>query len=58
MANRSYCRFENTAMDLQECVDDWTDDFRLSDNEIKGKKRIIEMAREIVKLEGTEDKVV
>jgi len=32
MSNMSYCRFENTANDLQECVDNWELD---EDTELK-----------------------
>lgn len=48
--NMGYCRFENTAQDLQECVDNWYD--HISDTEDKAQDKIIELAREIVAIEG------
>jgi len=53
MGNMSYCRFENTSSDLQDCVDNWElDDKEASDYEKKGKKRIVELAKKIVEMEG------
>jgi len=46
MPNMSYCRFENTASDLENCLEHFTDD--LSKSEHSARKRIIELAREIV----------
>jgi len=53
MGNMSYCQFENTSNDLQDCVDNWElDKEEATDYEIKGKKKIIELAIEIVENEG------
>ena len=51
MANMSYCRFENTHNDLRDCLDNWDLDEEASHYEIKAKKDIINLAREIVSME-------
>ena len=53
MANMSYCRFENTARDLQDCVyalDD-SDVEDLSSYEINGLRDLLGLAKEIVNME-------
>ncbi len=43
MANMSYCRFENTAADLNDCLEHWDDvpdDKLSSDHERRGKIRL------------------
>ena len=52
MANMSYCRFENTSNDLQDCVDNWELDEDANDYEKCAKKQIIKLAREIVEMAG------
>ena len=52
MSNMSYCRFENTANDLADCVDNWDDIDKDNEDEVKGRNRIIRLAREIVNREG------
>ncbi len=57
MPNMSYCRYENTSLDMQDVVDtlydsDVTED--LSTHEIRGLRTILELAKEIV---GMEDKI-
>jgi hypothetical protein len=47
MTNMSYCRFENTANDLEDCLEHFGDDIT-SQSEISARHRIIDMAREIV----------
>ena len=42
----SYCRFENTAQDLEDCLEHFGED--LSGDEFKARNKIIEMAREII----------
>ena len=53
MGNMSYCRFENTADDLRDCLSaihrGETDD--LSSYEINGLKSIMNMASELVEME-------
>ena len=50
MANMSYCRFENTSNDLQECVDNWELEDDASDYEKRGKEKIIELAEYILSM--------
>ena len=53
MGNMSYCRFENTAADLRDCLNaierGETDD--LSSYEIEGLKSIFYIANELVEME-------
>ena len=53
MGNMSYCRFENTAADLRDCLSaihrGETDD--LSNYEIDGLKSIMQMAHDLVEME-------
>tara|TARA_R110000765_G_C18550942_1_gene562276 strand:+ start:333 stop:536 length:204 start_codon:yes stop_codon:yes gene_type:complete len=53
MGNMSYCRFENTARDLNDCLyaihNGEVED--LSSYEINGLKSILEIAKEIVEME-------
>ena len=57
MPNMSYCRYENTSLDMQDVVNtlydsDVTED--LSTYEQRGLRTILELAKEIV---GMEDKI-
>ena len=57
MPNMSYCRYENTSLDMQDVVDtlydsDVAED--LSEYETRGLRTILELAKEIV---GMEDKI-
>ena len=57
MPNMSYCRYENTSLDMQDVVDTLYDsdvDEDLSDYEQRGLRNILELAKEIV---GMEDKI-
>ena len=57
MPNMSYCRYENTSLDMQDVVDTLYDsdvDEDLSDYEKRGLRTILELAKEIV---GMEDKI-
>ena len=51
----SYCRFENTVGDLQDCIEaihDWEEECRdLNSYEMRALKDLLEQAREIVELE-------
>ena len=53
MGNMSYCRFENTARDLRDCVNairnGETDE--LNEYEVQGLRRIIDMSNDIVDME-------
>ena len=57
MPNMSYCRYENTSLDMQDVVDTLYDsdvDEDLSTYETRGLRTILELAKEIV---GMEDKI-
>ena len=53
MANMSYCRFQNTAMDLADCLDalenHW--DMDLSTDEVNGLETLLADAKELVYME-------
>jgi hypothetical protein len=53
MANMSYCRFENTANDLQDCVYALNDDEvkDLSSYEVRGLRDLLYHAKDIVEME-------
>lgn len=46
MPNMSYCRFENTFYDLQDCYENMDSD--LSETEKKYKQRLIDLCQQIV----------
>lgn len=46
MANMSYCRFQNTAQDLQDCRNNFSDD--LEWEEFRARERIVQLAKDIV----------
>ena len=50
MANMSYCRFENTARDLADCVQalNTIERYELSSYEIDGLKDILDLAEKII----------
>ena len=51
MGNMSYCRFENTANDLRDCVDElfsYGVDNDMSMSELKALKKMMGMARDIL----------
>lgn len=55
MGNMSYCRFENTLKDLQEC-EEHLDDDDLSESEHKYRKRLIKLCMSIASgFENEED---
>ncbi len=54
MPNMSYCRYENTSMDMQDVVDTLFDcdvDVNLSKSELRGLDTILELAKDIVDME-------
>lgn len=54
MSNMSYCRFQNTLPDLQDCLNNiWDDD--LSEEEAKAKERLVEICKKIVDAMGDGD---
>jgi len=49
MGNMSYCRFENTARDLEDCVDALYNEEKIdSQYERNGLQRILDLAKDIV----------
>ena len=54
MSNMSYCRFTNTALNLEDCSEHM-DDEDLSDSEEKAKKRLIKLCQDIADDWGEED---
>jgi len=53
MANMSYCRFQNTLLDLKDCylaiTEGEPEDSILSPDEVKAFERLIEVCRDFVK---------
>jgi len=56
----SYCRFENTANALQDCVHaiEEREVYDLSSYELRGLKTIVELAQEIVDMENDIEKII
>ena len=54
MPNMSYCRFENTCLDLQDCWENMGEKENLSESEKKARKRIIDMCVDIALDYGNE----
>ncbi len=57
----SYCRYENTSLDMQDVVDtlydsDATED--LSTQEIRGLRTILDLAKDIVDMEDKIDNIL
>lgn len=48
MGNMSYCRFVNTLMDLEDCLDALKEGKRLSEEEYENYKNLVVVCREIV----------
>ena len=54
MPNMSYCRYQNTSIDMQDVVDTLFDcdvDEQLSKEELRGLDTILELAKDIVDME-------
>jgi hypothetical protein len=60
MPNMSYCRFENTAKDMQDCVYaiEERDVYEFSSYELRGFKQVLELAQEILDLEDDIEKII
>lgn len=61
MPNMSYCRYENTSLDMQDVVDTLYDsdvDEDLSTHETRGLRTILELAKEIVGMENKIDNIL
>ena len=55
MPNMSYCRYENTSLDMQDVVDTLFDtdvDVDLSSSERRGLETILDLARDIIDMEN------
>ena len=52
MPNMSYCRFRNTAADLQDCIENL--DAKLGEDENKARKRLIKKCVELLQGLGVE----
>lgn len=53
MPNMSYCRFENTLGDLEDCAEHITD-ANLSETEARARRRLIEVAANLLEEVGVE----
>ena len=54
MANMSYCRFQNTLQDLQDCQENlWEED--LSEEEFRARKWLVKLSRQIAAETEDED---
>jgi hypothetical protein len=53
MANMSYCRFQNTAQDLDDCLDN-INDTSMSKEEYRARQRLIRIAQQIVECADSE----
>ncbi len=61
MPNMSYCRYENTSLDMQDVVDTLYDsdvDEDLSTHETRGLRTILELAKDIVDMENKIDNIL
>ena len=47
MGNMSYCRFENTLVDLQDCAEYINETEGLSETEAQAREQLIELCRDI-----------
>lgn len=52
MSNMSYCRFQNTVGDLQDCADALFDEKTISEDESRAKDRLIQLCCEIAESFG------
>ncbi len=48
MGNMGYCRFRNTARDLEDCVEHWEDELDDNREEKQARDRIAKLAQQIV----------
>ena len=60
MANMSYCRFENTANDLADCISaiERGEIEDLNSYELNGLTRLLEMAEDIIQMEEEIKRVI
>lgn len=60
MPNMSYCRFENTAKDMQDCIYaiEERDVYDFSNHELRGFKEVYELAQVIVDMKDDIEKIL
>ena len=61
MPNMSYCRYQNTSMDMQDVVDtlfDTSVDVDLSHSELRGLDAILELAKDRVEMEDKIENII
>ena len=61
MPNMSYCRYENTSLDMQDVVDTLYDtdvDVDLSSSERRGLETILDLARDIIDMEDKINNII
>ena len=60
MGNMSYCRFENTAQDLQDCVRaiEMGDVYDFSQWELVGFEKLVRLAKEIVDMNDETELII
>ena len=61
MPNMSYCRYENTSLDMQDVVDTLWDsnvDEDLSQSEVHGLRTILDLARDIIDMEDKINNII
>ena len=60
MGNMSYCRFENTAQDLQDCVRaiENGDVYDFNSYELNGFKKLVRLAEEIVDMNDETELII
>ena len=61
MPNMSYCRYENTSLDMQDVVDTLWDssvDEDLSLSEVCGLRTILDLARDIIDMEDKINNII
>jgi len=60
MGNMSYCRFENTARDLQDCVSAIENDevYDFDSYELNGFKKLIRLAEELANMDSETEQII
>lgn len=60
MPNMSYCRFENTAKDMRDCIYaiEERDVYEFNRYELSGFKDVLEYARDIVNMEDDIERII
>ena len=60
MGNMSYCRFENTAQDLQDCVRaiENGDVYEFNNYELNGFKKLVRLAGELVNMDHETEQII